>query len=123
MFTHHAPLRPAAGIPGLPLLVDRRPGGDLVLSWGASCAPTNSDHLIDEGSLDTINSHTPIACSTGGAMAQSFTPSPENSYYIVVPRNSGLPATGDHSDLPLRSIDGFRLAPVRLSRWFEHLPR
>ena len=69
------------------LRVDHAPGGDIALSWGDSCAATDDDYAIYEGTLGTFDGHTPRACTTGGAATFTLTPQTAGSYYIVVPRN------------------------------------
>ena len=79
---------PDGGAGSVPLTVAPAPGGDLTLSWGASCAGTDTDYAIYEGILGApFNSHVPVTCSTGGATTWTFTPSPGDRYYYVVPRN------------------------------------
>lgn len=63
-------------------------GGNLVLSWSASCAPADSDYEVYEGSLGDFASHAPRACTTAGATVVSLTPSSGNRYYLVVPRDA-----------------------------------
>ncbi len=77
---------PDGGAGSVPLTVQRA-GGNLILSWGASCSPTD-DYDVYEGTLSApFNSHLPVACSTSGATTLTFTPSAGNRYYLVVPRN------------------------------------
>jgi hypothetical protein len=80
-------------IPGTPLEVSLEPGGDLTLNWGTSCNANDTDFAIYEGSLGDFNSHTPIFCSTGGTASKTFTPGSGNTYYLVVPGNSGFEGT------------------------------
>jgi len=86
---------PAAG--GLPdggagstaLTVVPAAGGQITLSWGPSCAATDSDYAVYEGTLGApFTSHVPVTCSTGGATSWTFTPGAGNRYYYVVPRNA-----------------------------------
>lgn len=86
---------PAAGeVPdgtseSVPLTIVQSAGGDLTLSWKASCAGTDTDYAVYEGTLGTpFNTHIPITCSTGGATTWTFTPAVGNHYYYVVPRNA-----------------------------------
>lgn len=73
--------------PGQPLDVVTTPGGDVQLSWGPSCLPTDTDYAVYEGQLGSYYSHMPVLCSSGGAMSVSFRPAPFDTYYLVVPRN------------------------------------
>ncbi len=73
--------------PGLPLTVSRLPGGDLTLSWEASCLPTDDDFSVYEGTLGDYTSHLPVTCTTGGEAFTTFTPAAGGTYYVVVPRN------------------------------------
>ncbi len=79
---------PASG--GTPLLVARATGGQITLSWGASCAPSDTDYEIYEGTLGSFYSHSALYCSTGGATTKTFTPAAGATYYLVVPRNGPL---------------------------------
>lgn len=64
-------------------------GGQITLSWGASCAFTDNDYAVYEGTIGApFASHAPITCSTGGATSWTFTPGAGDHYYYVVPRNA-----------------------------------
>jgi glucose/arabinose dehydrogenase len=63
-------------------------GANLTLTWTASCAPADSDYEVYEGALGDFTSHAPRACSTLGATTATLTPSSENRYYLVVPRDA-----------------------------------
>jgi len=76
-----------ASVPGTPLTVERQPGGDLTLSWGASCVANDGDYAIYQGTLGDFASHAPMLCSTGGATTSTVTPAAGSTYYLVVPRN------------------------------------
>jgi hypothetical protein len=69
------------------LTVSASAGGDLTLSWGVSCAPSDSDYEVYEGIIGSYYSHTARLCSTGGATTITFSPAGPNRYYLVVPRN------------------------------------
>jgi hypothetical protein len=70
-----------------PLLVSRLQGGELSLSWDASCLASDTDYEVYEGQLGAFYSHVPRTCSTGGASSFSFPVPAGSTYYIVVPRN------------------------------------
>jgi len=70
-----------------PLTVNPAGGGDITLSWAASCAPTDLDYEVYEGTIGSYYSHTPRSCSTGGATTLTLTPAGASRYYLVVPRN------------------------------------
>jgi len=74
-------------VPGVPLTVDPAAGGDLALSWSASCLGADNDYAIYEGTLGDYSSHTSVTCSTIGTTAATVTPSGGNTYYLVVPLN------------------------------------
>jgi hypothetical protein len=63
-------------------------GGLLLLSWGASCAPGDTDYEVYEGVIGSFTTPAPILCSTGGHTSVAITPRGVNTFYIVVPRNS-----------------------------------
>lgn len=72
-----------------PLSITEAGGGDITLSWGASCSGGDNDFEIYEGILDgAFTSHVPVTCSTGGATSRTLTPGAGDRYYIVVPRNT-----------------------------------
>ena len=104
------PLPPAgrvpdgASLPGVPFTVDRLPGGDLVLSWGASCAPGDVDYEIYEGTLGVYYDHGIHTCTTGGATTTTLAPSAGGSYFLVVPTNTAKEGSygvrGDGTERP-----------------------
>ena len=70
------------------LRVDRDGSGGLGLSWAPSCAATDSDYAVYEGTLGDFDSHQSALCNTGGASAATI-PTPSGSvYYLVVPRGA-----------------------------------
>ena len=89
----HLPSPTAAGgvpdggdVPGTPLMVGKSgTPGDLELSWGRSCRPSDSDYAVYEGLLGNFTSHAPRLCSTGGATSVTLTPASDSRYYLVVP--------------------------------------
>ena len=79
---------PGAGIGPQPLRVRRQPDGALVLSWSRSCADSDDDYAVYEGTLGEFASHLPRVCSTGGATAWSLPGAVGNVYFLVVPNNT-----------------------------------
>ncbi len=75
------------GVPGTPLTVSAS-GGNLTLSWGTSCATSDTDYEIYEGTLGTYYSHAQKLCSTGGATTIAFAQPAGSTYYLVVPKNA-----------------------------------
>jgi hypothetical protein len=75
-----------AGVPDAPLTVDAEALGDLILSWGSSCMPTDTGYAIYEGTIGDFTSHVPIDCNYS-ATSMTMTPSSGNTYYLVVPHN------------------------------------
>ena len=80
--------------PGTLLTVVPGGGGQVALSWGASCSVGDSDYEIYEGSMGNYQSHAPRFCSTGGATTISLAPAAGSVYYLVVPRN--ISSEGSH---------------------------
>lgn len=74
-------------VPGSPLLVAPAGGGDLTLSWSASCVAADADYEVYEGTLSNFAGHLPRACSTSGALTLTLTPVAGDTYYLVVPRS------------------------------------
>lgn len=63
--------------------------GQITLSWGASCAGTDTDYAVYEGVIGApFATHVPVTCSTSGATTWTFTPGAGDRYYYVVPRNA-----------------------------------
>jgi sugar lactone lactonase YvrE len=82
-----------------PLLLTSMANGDIGLSWGPSCSSNDTDFEVYEGALGDFTSHVSRFCSTGGALAKTFTPSPGNTYYLVVSRNAAREGSyGQSSD-------------------------
>jgi hypothetical protein len=72
----------------VPLTVRPAGGGQLLLSWGVSCAPGDTDYEVYEGVIGSFPAPTPIFCSTGGLTSVLISPGAQNRFYVVVPRNS-----------------------------------
>jgi hypothetical protein len=73
--------------PGTPLRVDKAAGGQVRLTWSASCLETDTDYAVYEGQIGSYYSHVPVVCSTAGSRDVTFTPAPNLVYYLVAPRN------------------------------------
>ena len=65
-------------------------GGNLTLSWGISCAATDPDYEVYEGTLAQpfAYNHGEKLCTTGGATTATFAAPPGSAYYLIVPKNS-----------------------------------
>lgn len=96
---------PGPGVVPTSLTVSGAPGGELTLVWSPSCASGATDYEIYEGRLGDFSSHTSLFCTTGGATSRTFVPSPDSTYYLVVPR------TGTHEGSYGRMHDGSERAP------------
>lgn len=63
----------------------------VTLSWGASCASSDSDYEVYEGAIPANGAfaynHGSKFCSTGGQTTITFSPPVGSAYYIVVPHN------------------------------------
>ena len=79
----------AGSVAGIPLSVSRLPSGDVQLTWGSSCS-ADGDYEVYEGTLGNFTSHAPRLCTTAGSTTVTLTPGSDNTYYLVVPRNSVL---------------------------------
>ena len=78
-------------VPGLPLVLSKAAGGDLTLSWTASCLASDTDYAVYEGQLGDFASHVPIGdpiCSTSNATTVMITPASGGRYYVVVPQGN-----------------------------------
>jgi murein DD-endopeptidase MepM/ murein hydrolase activator NlpD len=90
----------AGGIPDdAPLTMDRAADGDLHLSWGASCLFSDQDYEIYEGTLGAYDSHHRLHCTTAALTSKTITPASNDTYYLVVPRNTAHEGSyGNDSD-------------------------
>jgi hypothetical protein len=71
-----------------PVRARRRAGGQVELTWGASCAGLDSDFAVYEGTLGgRFDDPAPATCTTAGGTTHTYTPQPGNRYFLVVPRN------------------------------------
>lgn len=93
-----------AGQAGAGLRLNKAAGGDLLLSWSASCLTTDDDYEVYEGTLQSFASHLPRLCTTGGATSATLAPAAGSTYYVVVPRNAlregSHGSRGDGSERP-----------------------
>ena len=82
------------GTAGTPLTLQKALGGDLHLTWGASCLSSDVDYGVYEGGLEDFASHEPVTCRTAGLTSMDLAPSVGNRYYLVVPQSpdrEGIP--------------------------------
>ncbi len=77
---------PTGGAVGEGLRVEKVSGGEIKLSWGASCLAADSDYGVYEGRIGDFSSHLPLNCSTLGALSETLTPGSGNVYFLVVPQ-------------------------------------
>jgi hypothetical protein len=75
-------------VPGTPLTVAHGAGGDVVLSWGASCLGSDTDYEIYAGDMSDFTVYRPRFCTTSGARTRTLTPAAGNEFYLIVPRNA-----------------------------------
>ncbi|MGH9869645.1 MAG: DNRLRE domain-containing protein [Candidatus Polarisedimenticolia bacterium] len=102
--------------PGVPLTVDLAPGGDITLSWSASCTATDTDFAVYEGVLEDFTSHQPRLCSTAGSMTVTLTPGSGGRYYLVVPHNGAREGSyGLKSDLSERPASSAPCVPQSIA--------
>jgi hypothetical protein len=84
-----APVLAEAGGIGSSLAIRSGAGGELTLEWLDSCAASAGDYEIYEGALGgDFTSHAARFCTTAGRLTATFLPSPGDTYYLVVPRNT-----------------------------------
>jgi hypothetical protein len=74
-------------VPAAPLTIKKASGGNITLSWSASCLTTDTDYEIYQGTIGNFTSHVPFLCTTSGAKTKTITPGSGNRYFLVVPRN------------------------------------
>ncbi len=75
-----------------PLRLGKAPGGQLVLTWSASCSSGADDFGIYEGTLVSIDNgiydHVRIDCHDAApALSETITPGAASQYYLIVPYN------------------------------------
>jgi hypothetical protein len=93
VFMSQAPGAPAGSapdgdaVPGTQLLVDKADGEEITLSWGGSCAASDTDYEVYEGTLGDKANIEPRACTTGNEETITLLPGAGNRYYLVVPTN------------------------------------
>jgi hypothetical protein len=75
-------------VPGVPLTLDKNPGGAVTLRWSAACGAGATDYEVYEGTIGAWWSHVPRACSTAGGTSLALTPSGAGAYYLVVARGA-----------------------------------
>ena len=76
------------------LLVQKLPGGNINLTWGASCLSSDTDYSVYEGTIGGVfTTHMPRLCSTGGATMTTLSPPSFNVYYLIVPTNGAVEGT------------------------------
>ncbi|HKQ98598.1 MAG TPA: Ig-like domain repeat protein, partial [Candidatus Polarisedimenticolia bacterium] len=86
-----------AGDVGATLTITPAAGGDITLSWGASCSANDTDYAVYEGIVGHAYNHVARLCSTGGATSVTLTPPPGvNVYYLVVPRHGAFEGAYGH---------------------------
>jgi hypothetical protein len=75
------------------LTVDKAGGGQLALSWGASCSVGASDYAVYEGTLAALQAgsydHAPLSCAAGVDLSETVTPGAGNRYYLIAPLVTG----------------------------------
>jgi len=87
--------------PGQPLRVARLAGGQLLLTWSASCSDSDDDYEIYEGFMGAYYSHFSKLCTTSGSTIATFPSGAFDRYYLVVPTDGteegsyGRDSTGD----------------------------
>ena len=99
---------PDGGVrPGTPLKLSRS-GGNLSLTWGASCRPA-ADYAVQAGTLASLRTGTyddvPLACTTTGQTSYTTAAPAADSYVLVLPLEAGIAGSrgldGDGVERPL----------------------
>ena len=78
------------GSDGEGLTLEPLPGGELGLSWGPSCSPSDTDYAIYAGTVGDFAATFPLLCSTAGATQASVTPPAGDAFFLVVPHNGTI---------------------------------
>ncbi len=76
-----------AAVPGTPLTVQEIGFSQLLLSWGPSCSPADTDYAVYEGVIGNFGVISGRFCTTGGQTNHTITPLGGSTFYLVVPLN------------------------------------
>ena len=96
VWINQPPIAPAGRVPngddspGPQMVMDKDPSIEdrIVLTWGDSCAVTDTNYEIYHGDIGDYPNHTKLFCDTLGSTSWTFSVEPETSkYYLVVPHN------------------------------------
>jgi len=74
-------------VPGTMLTIQKTPGTNLRLFWGASCQGCDTDYGVYEGPLGDYDAHSLKSCSSAGNAATAVTPEAGSTFYLIVPSN------------------------------------
>jgi len=88
--------------------------GDLVLSWGPSCAAGAADYGIYEGVLGSFGSHVIKDCGDdGGDHTETLTPGSGDRYYLLVVQGLGAEGSYGQSTVGERPVPAARCKPAQ----------
>jgi len=85
---------PEAGSTGSTLMLTKRPGAQLELTWGASCSPSDDDYVVYEGDMENFLEYESRLCSTDGRRTATLSEAAGDAFFRVAPRS--LQAEGAH---------------------------
>lgn len=74
-------------VSGTALTASRSGASDVALSWGPSCGIYDDDYEIYVGTIGDFQNYYPATCTTAAQLNATLTGAPNNSFFIVVPRN------------------------------------
>jgi len=101
---------------GPPLRLEELEGGSLRLTWSRTCAETEADYGVYQGTLGDFAQHVPVQCGTGGVTEAEISPAPGDTYYLVVPFEGDYEASyGTDSDGVERPVGQLTCAPEQTS--------
>ncbi len=109
-FTHFAPGTVSQ------VLLGKLSGNELMLSWTASCAVTDTNYAIYRATIPNFTSYSPLDCSTGGDTFATI-PAPSGSvFYLIVPNNGvreGSYGSATSGERPASAIECFTGEPAQ----------
>jgi hypothetical protein len=70
-----------------PLKLAKVAGGQVKLTWGASCDSGDGDYEIYSGIVGAYYTHVSTVCSTAGAKTWTLPGAGSSAYYLIVPAN------------------------------------
>ena len=102
----HGPA-PAGRVPPSLLIGKAGTTGEIELDWAESCGTNDFYYAVFEGSVGGVfDTHVHRTCNTNGWTEWTLLPSPESSYYLVVPIAAIVGGVPSDPKVPLLPVEG-----------------